>query len=212
ENIAAVLAQAGASPRHIVRLTWYVRDMDEYLADLPALGAAYREVMGRHFPAMAVVEVSRLVEPEARLAIPATARPPRAAPPLSLRAMSAQHVRQPSRDRRNHDDDDEQHEAHRNIGQHRAKNVGHRDFLGRDALHRHQQKSMRRQQQAELHADQVENAEPDEIDAEALHDRHEHRQGDEHHADLVDKNAEKAQHQHHAAHDSKGGELATENV
>src|SRR5262249_52954585 len=51
ENIAAVLAQADASPRHIVRLTWYVRDMDEYLADLPALGAAYREVMGRHFPA-----------------------------------------------------------------------------------------------------------------------------------------------------------------
>ena len=73
ENIAAVLAQAGASPRHIVRLTWYVRDMDEYLADLPALGAAYREVMGRHFPAMAVVEVNRLVEPEARLEIEATA-------------------------------------------------------------------------------------------------------------------------------------------
>ena len=73
ENIAAVLAQADASPRHIVRLTWYVRDMDEYLADLPALGAAYREVMGRHFPAMAVVEVNRLVEPEARVEIEATA-------------------------------------------------------------------------------------------------------------------------------------------
>ena len=72
-NIAAVLEQAGASPQHIVRLTWYVRDMDEYLADLPALGAAYREVMGRHFPAMAVVEVTRLVEPEARLEIEATA-------------------------------------------------------------------------------------------------------------------------------------------
>jgi enamine deaminase RidA (YjgF/YER057c/UK114 family) len=72
-NIAAVLAQAGASPRHIVRLTWYVRDMDEYLADLPALGAAYREVVGRHFPAMAVVEVNRLVEPLARLEIEATA-------------------------------------------------------------------------------------------------------------------------------------------
>jgi enamine deaminase RidA (YjgF/YER057c/UK114 family) len=72
-NIAAVLAEAGASPRHIVRLTWYVRDMDEYLADLKALGAAYREIMGRHFPAMAVVEVSRLVEAEARLEIEATA-------------------------------------------------------------------------------------------------------------------------------------------
>jgi enamine deaminase RidA (YjgF/YER057c/UK114 family) len=73
ENIAAVLKEAGASPRHIVRLTWYVRDMDEYLGDLPALGAAYREVMGRHFPAMAVVEVTRLVEPLARLEIEATA-------------------------------------------------------------------------------------------------------------------------------------------
>jgi enamine deaminase RidA (YjgF/YER057c/UK114 family) len=72
-NIAAVLAEADAAPRHIVRLTWYVRDMDEYLADLKALGAAYRETMGRHFPAMAVVEVSRLVEAEARLEIEATA-------------------------------------------------------------------------------------------------------------------------------------------
>jgi enamine deaminase RidA (YjgF/YER057c/UK114 family) len=73
ENIAAVLKEAGATPAHIVRLTWYVRDMDEYLGDLPALGAAYREVMGRHFPAMAVVEVTRLVEPLARLEIEATA-------------------------------------------------------------------------------------------------------------------------------------------
>jgi enamine deaminase RidA (YjgF/YER057c/UK114 family) len=72
-NIVTVLAQAGASPRHIVRLTWYVRDMNEYLANLPALGAAYREIMGRHFPAMAVVEVNRLVEPQARLEIEATA-------------------------------------------------------------------------------------------------------------------------------------------
>jgi enamine deaminase RidA (YjgF/YER057c/UK114 family) len=76
-NIATVLAEAGASPRHIVRLTWYVRDMDQYLADLKALGAAYREIMGRHFPAMAVVEVSRLVEAEARLEIEATAVLPR---------------------------------------------------------------------------------------------------------------------------------------
>ena len=73
ENIAAVLAEAGAEPQHIVRLTWYVVDMDEYLGALPALGAAYREVMGRHFPAMAVVAVSRLVEPLARLEIEATA-------------------------------------------------------------------------------------------------------------------------------------------
>src|SRR5262249_2867921 len=99
ENIAAVLAQAGASPRHIVRLTWYVRDMDEYLADLPALGTAYREVMGRHFPAMAVVEVNRLVEPEARLEIEATAVPPQhrpAAPGGDVRpAPSAAQSRSP---------------------------------------------------------------------------------------------------------------------
>ncbi|MFL6796688.1 MAG: RidA family protein [Xanthobacteraceae bacterium] len=73
DNIAAVLKEAGASPRHIVRLTWYVRDVDEYLADQPGLGAAYRAVMGRHFPAMAVVEVSRLVERDARVEIEATA-------------------------------------------------------------------------------------------------------------------------------------------
>jgi enamine deaminase RidA (YjgF/YER057c/UK114 family) len=73
QNIAAVLREAGAEPYHIVRLTWYIRDMNEYLADLSALGAAYREVMGRHFPAMAVVEVTRLVEPRARLEIEATA-------------------------------------------------------------------------------------------------------------------------------------------
>ena len=73
ENIAAVLKEAGATPQHIVRLTWYVRDIDEYLADQQGLGAAYRAVMGRHFPAMAVVEVTRLVEPLARLEIEATA-------------------------------------------------------------------------------------------------------------------------------------------
>ncbi len=72
-NISAVLAEAGASPEHIVRLTWYVCDINEYLADLSALGTAYREVMGRHFPAMAVVQVTRLVEPRARLEIEATA-------------------------------------------------------------------------------------------------------------------------------------------
>lgn len=73
ENIAAVLAQAGASPRHIVRLTWYVRDMDEYLGARAELGPIYRETMGRHFPAMALVEVNRLVEADARLEIEATA-------------------------------------------------------------------------------------------------------------------------------------------
>jgi enamine deaminase RidA (YjgF/YER057c/UK114 family) len=73
ENIAAVLKEANALPRHIVRLTWYVCDMEEYRASLPALGSAYRDVLGRHFPAMAVVEVRRLFEPKARLEIEATA-------------------------------------------------------------------------------------------------------------------------------------------
>ena len=73
ENIAAVLKEAGASPQHIVRLTWYVRSMDEYLGALPELGAAYRDVMGRSFPAMTLVEVSALVADRARVEIEATA-------------------------------------------------------------------------------------------------------------------------------------------
>jgi len=72
-NIAAVLAEAGAKPQHIVRMTWYVVDMDEYLDARSALGAAYREVMGKHYPAMALVEVRRLVEPDALVEIEATA-------------------------------------------------------------------------------------------------------------------------------------------
>jgi enamine deaminase RidA (YjgF/YER057c/UK114 family) len=72
-NIVAVLAEGGASPRHIVRMTWYVRDMDEYLDARPALGNVYRELLGDHYPAMALVAVTRLVEPEARLEIETTA-------------------------------------------------------------------------------------------------------------------------------------------
>jgi enamine deaminase RidA (YjgF/YER057c/UK114 family) len=72
-NIVAVLEAGGAGPQHVVRLTWFVVDMDEYLAARAELGAVYREVMGAHFPAMALVEVRRLVEPKARLEIEATA-------------------------------------------------------------------------------------------------------------------------------------------
>ena len=72
-NIVAVLAEGGAGPEHMVRLTWYVLDMDEYLAARKELGRAYRDVMGMNFPAMALVEVRRLVEPQARLEIEATA-------------------------------------------------------------------------------------------------------------------------------------------
>lgn len=73
KNIVEVLAQAGGRPEHIVRLTWYVLDRQEYLQSLEAVGRAYREVMGRHYPTMAVVQVSGLVEDAARLEIEATA-------------------------------------------------------------------------------------------------------------------------------------------
>jgi enamine deaminase RidA (YjgF/YER057c/UK114 family) len=73
KNILEVLAQANGKPEHIVRLTWYVLDKREYTNSLKAVGEAYRELMGRHYPAMAVVQVSGLVEEEARLEIEATA-------------------------------------------------------------------------------------------------------------------------------------------
>jgi enamine deaminase RidA (YjgF/YER057c/UK114 family) len=72
-NIVAVLAEADAKPEHVARLTWYVVDRDEYLACQKEIGAAYRDVMGRHFPAMAVVQVVALVEAEAKVEIEATA-------------------------------------------------------------------------------------------------------------------------------------------
>ena len=72
-NVVAVLREAGATPSHVVRMTWYVVDKREYLASLPALGAAYRAVMGAHYPAMTAVEVSALIEPRARVEIEATA-------------------------------------------------------------------------------------------------------------------------------------------
>jgi enamine deaminase RidA (YjgF/YER057c/UK114 family) len=72
-NILAVLAEAGGRPEHLVRLTWYVLDKQEYLGALKDVGAAYRELIGRHYPVMAVVQVSGLVEAEARLEIEATA-------------------------------------------------------------------------------------------------------------------------------------------
>ena len=73
KNILEVLKEANGSPEHIVRLTWYVLDKHEYLDCLKSVGEAYRELMGRHYPTMAVVQVSGLVEDEARLEIEATA-------------------------------------------------------------------------------------------------------------------------------------------
>lgn len=73
ENIRAILAEGGAGPEHIVRMTWYVTDREEYLASLPAIGAAYREIIGKHFPAMAVVQVVALMEQAAKIEIETTA-------------------------------------------------------------------------------------------------------------------------------------------
>lgn len=72
-NIVAVLAQGGGRPEHITRLTWYVTDRDEYVASYPRIGAHYREIIGRHFPAMTAVQVAALVEPRAKVEIEATA-------------------------------------------------------------------------------------------------------------------------------------------
>ena len=73
ENIIAVLAQDNAGPEHIVRMTWYITDKQEYLSNLKEIGAIYREVIGKNFPAMACVEVSALMENRAKIEIEATA-------------------------------------------------------------------------------------------------------------------------------------------
>ena len=72
-NVVAVLAEAGARPEHITRMTWYVTSKREYLDAGKALGAAYREVIGRHFPVMTAVEVSALMEEQAKVEIEVTA-------------------------------------------------------------------------------------------------------------------------------------------
>jgi enamine deaminase RidA (YjgF/YER057c/UK114 family) len=72
-NVAAVLAAGGAGPEHMVRMTWYVLDRNEYNARLKELGAVYREVMGRNFPAMTCVQVAGLMEARAKVEIEVTA-------------------------------------------------------------------------------------------------------------------------------------------
>jgi len=73
QNVVDVLAEAGARPEHVTTMTWYLTDKKEYLANLQGIGKAYRETMGRHFPAMAVVQVTALVEDDAKVEIQATA-------------------------------------------------------------------------------------------------------------------------------------------
>jgi enamine deaminase RidA (YjgF/YER057c/UK114 family) len=73
ENTVAVLAEAGARPEHVARMTWYITDRREYLENIAAIGAAYRDVMGKVYPAMAVVQVAALIEEKARVEIETTA-------------------------------------------------------------------------------------------------------------------------------------------
>jgi enamine deaminase RidA (YjgF/YER057c/UK114 family) len=82
-NVVTVLAAAGAEPRHLVRLTWFITDRDRYLRERDAIGAAYRDVLGRHYPAMSVVVVAGLLEERAEVEIEATAVIPPVAAPAS---------------------------------------------------------------------------------------------------------------------------------
>ena len=72
-NICAVLEAAGAGPEHITRMTWFITDKQAYVSRLAELGPVYREVIGKHFPAMSVVEVTALIEDEAQVEIEVTA-------------------------------------------------------------------------------------------------------------------------------------------
>jgi len=72
-NVKAVLEAADAGPEHMTRMTWYITDKQAYLNDLQAIGAVYRDIMGKHFPAMSVVEVSALVEAQALIEVEVTA-------------------------------------------------------------------------------------------------------------------------------------------
>jgi enamine deaminase RidA (YjgF/YER057c/UK114 family) len=73
QNIVTLLAQAGGRPEHLVRLTWFVTNLDEYRTEVKDIGAAYRDVVGRHYPPMSVVQVVSLVEHGAKVEIEATA-------------------------------------------------------------------------------------------------------------------------------------------
>ena len=72
-NIVAILAEAGAGPEHVVRMTWFITSRDDYLAQAREIGQVYREIMGKHFPVMAVVQVVALIEAEAQVEIEVTA-------------------------------------------------------------------------------------------------------------------------------------------
>jgi enamine deaminase RidA (YjgF/YER057c/UK114 family) len=77
ENTKAILAEAGAGPEHMVRMTWYITNRDEYIENIAEIGAAYREILGKNYPVMAVVQVVALMEAKAKVEIETTAVIPR---------------------------------------------------------------------------------------------------------------------------------------
>lgn len=77
DNVVAVVREAGGTPAHITKLTWFITDKREYVSRLPEVGAAYRSIMGRHFPAMTMVQVNALIEDAAKVEIEAVAVLPR---------------------------------------------------------------------------------------------------------------------------------------
>ncbi len=72
-NVVAVLAEAGAEPRHIVKMTWYITSRTDYLREIKEIGKAWREIIGKHYPAMAVIEISALIENKSKVEIETTA-------------------------------------------------------------------------------------------------------------------------------------------
>ena len=79
-NVTAVLAEGGGEPKHLVRITWFITDKQEYLAKQSEIGEAYRHIIGRHFPAMSLLVVKDLLEPGAKVEIEATAVIPASKP------------------------------------------------------------------------------------------------------------------------------------
>src|SRR5882672_4990651 len=111
---------------------------------------------------------------------------------MAIRALE-QRPGEPHRDCRNEEHQRKHDEAHADIGNHGAEDMSHRDLRRRYALHGHEEETMRRQQEAQLHADKEHHAEPHRVDAEFLNQRHENGKRDHHHADLLDEKTEEDQ-------------------
>src|SRR5258706_885844 len=105
---------------------------------------------------------------------------------MAIRALE-QRLGEPHRDSRPEEHQREHGEAHEEVGHHRPEDMSHRDLRRRYALHGHEKEPMRRQQEAQLHANKEHHAEPHRVDAEFLNQRHENGKGDHHHADLLDE-------------------------